>query len=104
MEKDYLLCQSGWHGESNESSIKLQCGLGIKYMFKNRKYHNLKITANKPKDIWLSDGFSLVQKEDNVINTSLIPGHYFVEFGLGNKRHPIYLNKDLEFKQSDFES
>jgi hypothetical protein len=73
-------------------------------VFKNRKYHKLKIIANKPKDIWLSDdkGF-LVQKEDGAMDTSLIPGDYFVEFGLGNKKHSIKLDEDLEFKQSDFE-
>jgi len=71
--------------------------------FKNRKYHKLKIVANEPKDIWLSDGEGfLVQKEDEVMDTSLIPGNYFVEFGLGNKRYPIKLDGDLEFKQSDF--
>lgn len=72
--------------------------------FKDRKYHKLKIVANEPKDIWLSDdeGF-LVQKEDEVMDTSLIPGDYFVEFGLGNTQHPIKLDRDLEFKQSDFE-
>jgi len=72
--------------------------------FKNRKYHKLKIVANEPKDIWLSDdeGF-LVQKEDGLMDTSLIPGNYFVEFGLGNKQYPIKLDGDLEFKQSDFE-
>ena len=68
------------------------------------KYHNLKIIANEPKDIWLSDDEgNLVQKEDEVMDTSLIPGNYFVEFGLGNKLHPIELDSDLEFKQSDFE-
>lgn len=71
--------------------------------FKNRKYHNLKIMAEGPKDIWLSDdvGF-LVQREDDFMDTRLIPGDYFVEFGLGNKKYPIKLDRDLEFKQSDF--
>lgn len=76
----------------------------MKFDFKNRKYHSLKITATNPKDIWLSDDEgNLVQHEDVLMDTSLIPGDYFVEFGLGNKQYPIKLDKNLEFKQSDFE-
>jgi hypothetical protein len=69
-----------------------------------KKYHKLKIVANEPKDIWLSDDEgNLVVHEDGVIDEGLLPGKYFVEFGLGNKQHPIKLDRDLKFKQSDFE-
>lgn len=66
-----------------------------------RKYHNIKVVANDPKtDIWLSDDEgNLVVHEDGVIDEGLLPGKYFVEFGLGNPKHPIHLDGDLEFHE-----
>jgi len=49
-------------------------------------YHDLVIVAtSRTTDIWLADdGGHLVQKEIGTLRTSLLPGYYTVEFGLGN--------------------
>jgi hypothetical protein len=58
-------------------------------------YYDLVIVAtSKTTDIWLvDDGGHLVQKEIGTLRTSLLPGFYTVEFGLGNPTYPIHLTK-----------
>lgn len=66
-----------------------------------RHNHRLIITASPRTDVWLADdkGF-LVQKERGILDTSLLPGHYVVEFGLGTQTYPIHVVKDSEYSQA----
>lgn len=65
-------------------------------------YHDLVIVAtSKTTDIWLADdGGHLVQKEIGTLRTSLLPGYYTVEFGLGNPTYPIHLTKARKYAQA----
>lgn len=56
-------------------------------------YFDLQITADAPTtEIWLGDDEGhLVQKEVGELQTSLMPGDYIVEFGLGTVCYPIHL-------------
>jgi hypothetical protein len=66
-----------------------------------RRYHRLIIKASPRTDIWLADdGGHLVQKERGVLDTSLLPGNYVVEFGLGSQTYPIHLRKESEYSQA----
>jgi LexA DNA binding domain-containing protein len=70
-----------------------------------RCYHRLPIRASPRTDIWLADdGGHLVQKEHGTLDTSLLPGHYVVEFGLGTQTYPIHLVKDSEYSQAEIEA
>jgi hypothetical protein len=70
-----------------------------------RCYHRLLIRASLRTDIWLADGDGhLVQKERGTLDTSLLPGHYVVEFGLGTQTYPIHLVKDTEYSQAEIEA
>jgi len=66
-------------------------------------YHDLVIVAtSKTTDIWLADdGGHLVQKEIGTRPTSLLPGYYTGEFGLGNPTYPIRLEKSSRYTQAD---
>jgi len=65
-------------------------------------YHRLIIRASPRTDIWLADDDGhLVQKERGTLDTSLLPGHYVVEFGLGTQTYPIHLAKDSEYSQQN---
>jgi len=73
---------------------------------KTQVYHELIILASSPAtDIWLGDdaGF-LVQKETGEMRTSLMPGHYTVEFGLGAPTYPIHLTKASRYTQAELEA
>jgi len=73
---------------------------------KNQTYIDLRITANSgATEIWLGDdkGF-FVQKEIGVLQTSLLPGDYVVEFGLGAPAYPIHLYKNSRYTQQELES
>lgn len=66
------------------------------------KYKSLIIDALQPKtEIWLGDdeGY-FVQKETGRMNTSLLPGKYAVQFGLGRTKYEFDLNDDLEIVQT----
>jgi len=68
---------------------------------KKKTYRNLVIEASSPEtEIWLGDdeGF-FVQKEVGVLDTSLLEGHYIVEFGLGSTTCPIHLNADVRYTE-----
>lgn len=66
-------------------------------------YYNLIIVAASPAtEIWLGDdGGHLVQKEIGTLETSLLPGDYTVEFGLGTSPYPIRLAKSSRYTQAD---
>lgn len=66
-------------------------------------YYRLVIKASKKyKDIWLSDeNGHLVQKGIRTLDTSLLPGIYNVEFGLGTTRYPIQLKRGARFVQAE---
>jgi hypothetical protein len=66
-------------------------------------YDDLVIVAtSKTTDIWLvDDGGHLVQKEIGTLRTSLLPGFYTVEFGLGTTLYPIHLTKARRYAQAD---
>jgi repressor LexA len=68
-------------------------------------YHRLVIRASPRTDIWLADDNGhLVQKERGILDTSLLPGHYVVEFGLGTQTYPIHLSKDSEYSQAGIQA
>jgi repressor LexA len=68
-------------------------------------YHRLIIKASPRTDIWLADDDGhLVQKERGTLDTSLLPGDYVVEFGLGTPTYPIQLVKDSEYSQTEIQA
>lgn len=66
-------------------------------------YYDLVIVATSPTtEIWLGDdGGHLVQKETGILETSLLPGYYTVEFGLGSPPYPIHLTKASRYTQAE---
>jgi len=65
-------------------------------------YYELVIVAASPAtEIWLADDGHLVQKEIGTLRTSLLPGHYTVEFGLGSPPYPIHLAKASRYTQAE---
>ena len=66
-----------------------------------KQYHRLVIEACDPRtNIWLADHEgNLVQKEVGRMDTSLLPGTYTVEFGLGTRRRVIDLRRDTEYRE-----
>ena len=72
----------------------------------NGIYFDLQITANSPTtEIWLGDDAGhLVQKEVGELRTSLMPGDYVVEFGLGTVCYPIRLREDKRYTQHDLQA
>ena len=68
-------------------------------------YHKLVIEANtQTTDIWLGDNVGyLVQKATGMLQTSLLPGDYIVEFGLGTTCYPISLTEPSQYKQLELE-
>lgn len=70
----------------------------------SRRYRRLRINASPRTDIWLADDDGhLVQKERGILDASLLPGRYVVEFGLGTQTYPIHLAKDMEYSQAEIE-
>jgi len=66
-------------------------------------YYDLVIVAASPTtDIWLGDDDGhLVQKETGTLETSLLPGDYTVEFGLGTIPYPIHLATSSRYTQAE---
>ncbi|MGH9576661.1 MAG: hypothetical protein ACRD3R_04410, partial [Terriglobales bacterium] len=66
-------------------------------------YYDLTIVAASPAtEIWLGDDCGhLVQKEIGALETSLLPGEYVVEFGLGTGTYPIHLAKASQYTQAE---
>jgi hypothetical protein len=67
------------------------------------KYFNLVIVATSAAtDIWLGDdGGHLVDKGEGTLDTSILPGHYTVEFGLGTTTFPIHLTRDTRLTEME---
>ena len=65
-------------------------------------YYELTIVAVSPTtEIWLGDDDGhFVQKEIGTLRTSLLPGYYTVEFGLGFSLFPIHLAKASRYTQA----
>ena len=66
-------------------------------------YYGLVIVAACPEtEIWLGDdGGHFVQKEVGTLRTSLLPGNYTVEFGLGTAPYPICLAGQSHYTQAE---
>lgn len=66
-------------------------------------YYYLSIVATSPAtEIWLGDDDGhLVQKETGKLKTSVLAGHYTVEFGLGTTPYPIHLVKASRYTQAE---
>jgi hypothetical protein len=69
-------------------------------------YYKLVIVAASPAtEIWLGDDAGhLVQKEVGELRTSLLPGDYVVEFGLGSSPYPIHLAQASRYTQTELEA
>ena len=69
-------------------------------------YFALTITASDEQtEIWLgADDGHFVQKDKGQLCTSLLPGTYFVEFGLGTACYPINLSSDLTYNEVEIRS
>ncbi len=72
----------------------------------NPVYYKLVIVATSPAtEIWLGDDAGhLVQKEVGELRTSLLPGDYVVEFGLGSAPYPIHLAQASRYTQTELEA
>lgn len=66
-------------------------------------YYDLIIVATSPTtEIWLGDNDGhLVEKGIGTLATSLLPGDYTVDFGLGSPTHPIHLAKANRYTQAE---
>ncbi len=66
-------------------------------------YYDLTIVAaSSGTDIWLGDDAGhLVQKAVGTPETSVLPGHYVVEFGLGTAPYPIHLARSSRHTQQE---
>jgi hypothetical protein len=66
-------------------------------------YYELVIVATSPiTEIWLGDDDGhLVQKEVGALRTSLLPGRYTVEFGLGTPSYPVHLTNASRYTQME---
>jgi hypothetical protein len=69
-------------------------------------YFKLVIVATSPTtEIWLGDDAGyLVQKEVGELRTSLLPGDYVVEFGLGTSPYAVHLVKASRYTQTELEA
>ena len=67
-----------------------------------KKYFELLIEASSlDTDIWLADTDGhLVQKESGVLQTSVLPGEYVVEFRLGGTTYPISLTENRHYTEA----
>jgi hypothetical protein len=69
-------------------------------------YYKLVIVASSSAtEIWLGDDAGhLVQKAVGELRTSLLPGDYVVEFGLGTSPYPIHLTQASRYTQTELEA
>ena len=72
----------------------------------NPVYYKLVIVATSAATgIWLGDDAGhLVQKEVGTLRTSLLPGDYVVEFGLGSSAYLIHLAQARRYTQTELEA
>ena len=52
-------------------------------------------------DIWLAQEGHLVQKSIGTLATSIMPGHYTVELGLGAPIYPLHVTQDVRFAEEE---
>lgn len=52
-------------------------------------------------DIWLAHEGHLVQKSEGTLETSILPGRYTVEFGLGTKTFPLHVTQDVRWTEQE---
>lgn len=65
-------------------------------------YDLIIVAASSATDIWLGDDDGhLVQKAIGRLETSLLPGQYTVEFGLGTATYPIRLAESRRYTQQE---
>jgi hypothetical protein len=69
-------------------------------------YYELVVEATcQTTEIWLGDDYGhFVQKGSGVLETSLLPGKYTVEFGLGSPCYPISLTGPSRYTQLQLEA
>lgn len=74
--------------------------------YEKQIYYKLEIRAcSANTEIWLGDDEGhFVQKEDGTLKSSLMPGDYTVQFGLGNTCYPVSLRADSNFEQVQIEA
>lgn len=66
------------------------------------EYFEVVIVARSPKtDIWLAHEGHLVQKSDGTLETSILPGRYTVEFGLGSPTYPLDVTRDVRWTEEE---
>ena len=72
----------------------------------NSEYQRLVICASHPDtEIWLGDAEGhFVQKAVGELTTSLMPGRYVVEFGLGTSTYPVSLQSPARYTQRQLET
>ena len=69
-------------------------------------YYDLVIEAESQSiEIWLGDDEGhLVQKETGVLRSSLLPGNYVAEFGIGSNTYPIALRKASRYTEAELKA
>ncbi len=69
-------------------------------------YYELIVEAeSRSTEIWLGDDEGhFVQKEVGLLHTSLLAGHYTVEFGLGSTTYPIYLEQASRYTEAELKA
>ncbi len=66
-------------------------------------YYELVIeAASQSTEIWLGDNEGhFVQKDIGLLRSSLLPGDYTVEFGLGSSTYPISLRQPSRYTEAE---
>jgi hypothetical protein len=60
------------------------------------------VARSSDTDIWLGDDEGhLVQKAEGTLETSIRPGHYTVEFGLGTRTVPLRVTENVRWTEED---
>ena len=66
------------------------------------EYLDVVIVGGSPKtDIWLAHEGHLVQKSDGLLKTSIMPGQYTVEFGLGSPTYPLHVVRNIRLTEEE---
>lgn len=66
------------------------------------EYFDVVIVARSPKTaIWLAHEGHLVQKSGGTLETSILPGHYTVEFGLDAPTYPLHVTSDVRWTEEE---
>ena len=66
------------------------------------RYFEVVIVARSPNtDIWLAHAGHLVQKSKGTLETSILPGDYTVEFGLGTTTYPLQVIRNARWTEEE---